>query len=236
MRRGRDFSKIIPGLVIFLSAGVIASAGTISISYTGFAGGCLTSQTIPSVTSGITGLGTTTVVATADAWYSGNTLPSASDCLVTLSDELIVSGPAGATGYLSISLSGDEEGMVAPFYLNGVSEGACLPFGCQPVNQTIPITLGVPFTITLEANAAWAPPQQCCFGASDVQATIQAYEVIDSVPFPLNQTLSEVVLSPEPRTAWLVLPGVLLLGLVRFGRLASLKDSASPASAGSAYD
>jgi hypothetical protein len=213
MRRGIAFSKLIPGLLILLSASATASAaGIISIAYTGFQGGCLTGESVPSITSGITGLGSTTIVATADAWYSGNPLPAASNCQVTFSDELIADGPVGDTGFLSISLFGNSEGMVAPFYINGVSGGACLPVGCQPVTETIPITLGVPFTISLEANAAWSPPNHCCFGASDLQVSIQAYEIVNEFPFPLNQTLSEVV-SPEPASAWLLLPGLLLMGL-----------------------
>jgi hypothetical protein len=228
---------LIKVLSFFLCATAASAAGSITVGYQGFQGGCLMDQSVPAIATGITGLGSDTVVATADAYYSGNPLPSASDCLVTVWDDLIASGPAGEQGFLTISLFGDGENTTAPFYVNGVAEGGCGPIGCSPGNMTIPVTLGTPFEIRLEANAAWAGAHQCCFGASDLEATLQVYQVVDG--FQFYGTVSDVgaVATPEPKTVWLALLGLAITCGRRFTRhvrAIGFTDSTSPATAGSA--
>lgn len=236
---GRHGMALIKVLSFFLCATAASAAGSITIGYQGYAGGCLMNQTVPAIATGITGLGSDTVVATADAYYSGNPLPSASDCVVTVWDDLIASGPAGETGFLTISLFGDGENTTAPVYVNGVAEGGCGPIGCSPGSMTIPVTLGTPFEISVQANAAWAGAHQCCFGASDVEATLHVYQMIDG--FQMYGTVSDVsaaIVTPEPKTVWLALLGLALAcGRPLLRRVGAVRatDSASPANAGSAF-
>jgi hypothetical protein len=69
----------------------------------------VTGQDIPSVTTGVTGIASPSVVATADAYYNPPGIGSmpASGCEVTVSDNLIASG--SGSGFLSFSLLGEAE-------------------------------------------------------------------------------------------------------------------------------
>lgn len=193
--------------------GTLAFASTITVNYTGSS--CVMGVGGPPPVPGVTGLGSTSVVATSNAGYNPPGIGSlpASSCEVIVSDNLISSG--SGSGFLSFSLLGDAE-TDPSFEVNGVTEGGCGEIGCDPANGTIPITLGVPFQISVEADAEYAPVG-CCFEGSYIEATIQVYQAVNVAPVGVAiadeyQTISE---APEIGTSGLVLVGLALVALKR---------------------
>jgi hypothetical protein len=123
--------------------------------------------------------------------------------VVTESDEFVTSG--SGDGFLTFSLSGEAESDPA-FYINGVYEGGCFSYGCIPSGGTLSVTLGVPFDISVEAEAAYTPSGSgCCTSDSLIQATVQVYELVDYSQE--DQVISEFA-TPEPGAGWLGLFGL----------------------------
>jgi hypothetical protein len=189
---------LILGLVPFAVAGPM-----VTMTYSGSP--CTTSAP-PHYQTGITGMGSYGVVATALAYYNPpgiGSLPS-SGCLVTASDQLVATG--SGTGFLAFSLMGDAESDPS-FYVNGIFEGRCSGFGCNPSSGMIPVTLGIPFDISVDAIATYSPVG-CCTSSNIIQATIQVYDSGQQL-----QTISDFVAAsvPEPGAGWLALFGLAAL-------------------------
>jgi len=134
----------------------------------------------------------------------------ASICEVTLSDSFIISG-SGAD-VLTLFLDGEAEADPS-FYINGVLDGMCGSAGCSLASsaggENIPVVLGVPFQVTLVANASYAPTG-CCVSSSDILAHAEADDIVDSLRE--YQTISEFV-APEPGMAWLALFGLIAIAV-----------------------
>ena len=192
-----------------------AAAGPLTMTYTGSP--CITGDS--GFQTGITGTGGQTVVATALANYNPPGIGSlpASSCIVTASDELITSETGN--GFLTFSLSGDAESDPS-FYINGIYEGGCSGFGCNPASGIIPVTLGIPFDISVEAIALYNPVG-CCTSSNLIQATIRVYGVVDTCPGALfgpcnvrvDQTISDFVATPEPGAGLLLFFGLAVMGV-----------------------
>jgi hypothetical protein len=159
------------------------------------------------ISTGIIGIGTTSVLASALAEYPtpGITIPPPSNCFVSVLADLETAGPI-VPGFLSFSASGLGQGDPAHFSLFGTGiavAGTCGEFGCHPQNGLVAFMLGTPFEISVDASAS-ANNVGCCDGSSAVQFSIQAYDAC-GVP----QTIS--VETPDPGTAWLAVAGIAVL-------------------------
>ena len=199
---------MVKALPFFLFVLCAAADPISTLSYSGSP--CVTSPP----TSGITGQGSETIVAAATAYYNPAEMasPPASSCVLSISDELVTAG--SGSGFLSFSTLGGEvgDGGEAEFYLNGVLEESCsTEAGCFNESMgPIQLTLGTPFEISVDANAA-SVQSGCCLYSSGIQITIQAYDVVNLCPDGCSEQQDQVIsefVAPEPGTWWLVLLGI----------------------------
>lgn len=162
------------------------------------------------------GDGSAQAVATANAGFQSS-FESPKTCISRVTAELLTPGPT-RDGFLGISLSGSADGNYGPFFdsfkINGDWLGSCGPIGCIFPGQ-IPFVLGVPFEMTVEAEANITAPDK--EGESLIQATIHVFELVPSLPGSTFLVPRDVPIfvAPEPASWLLTVAG--LLGLVGWG-------------------